>query len=115
MRFFSKTAALSIAGMALIAAALLYAEGAFERRPWGAEHFPNVVLTNQYGKKVRLYDDLIKGKAVAFNTFSPAAAMSARLARQKCSNCKSSWAIGLAGTSFSTPSASTRSTTRPSR
>lgn len=69
MRFFSKTAALSIAGMALVAAALLYVEGAFERQPWGADHFPNVVLTNQYGKKVRLYDDLIKGKAVAFNTF----------------------------------------------
>ncbi|WP_426148984.1 SCO family protein [Polaromonas sp. DSR2-3-2] len=69
MRFFSKAAALSVVGMALIAAALLYAEGAFERRPWGADHFPNVVLTTQHGKKVRLYDDLIKGKAVAFNTF----------------------------------------------
>src|ERR1044072_9966450 len=28
----------------------------------GGNHFPNVELTTQYGKKVRLYDDLIKGK-----------------------------------------------------
>ena len=69
MRFFSKTTALSVAGMALLAAALLYAEGAFERKLWGADHFPNVVLTTQHGKKVRLYDDLIKGKAIAANTF----------------------------------------------
>jgi protein SCO1/2 len=28
------------------------------------QHFPNIVLTNQDNKKVRLYDDLIKGKIV---------------------------------------------------
>lgn len=32
---------------------------------WGAEHFPNVELTTHNGKKVRLYDDLLKGKKVA--------------------------------------------------
>jgi protein SCO1/2 len=32
---------------------------------WGETHFPNVELTTQYGKKVRFYDDLIKGKVVA--------------------------------------------------
>jgi protein SCO1 len=34
---------------------------------WGGNHFPNVELTTQYGKKVRFYDDLIKGKVVAIN------------------------------------------------
>ncbi len=33
----------------------------------GGGHFPNVELTTQYGKKVRFYDDLIKGKVVAIN------------------------------------------------
>ena len=32
---------------------------------WGGSHFPNVQLTTQNGKKVRFYDDLIKGKVVA--------------------------------------------------
>ncbi|HXD31608.1 MAG TPA: SCO family protein [Pyrinomonadaceae bacterium] len=30
-------------------------------------YFPNLVLTNQLGEKVRLYDDLIKDKIVIFN------------------------------------------------
>lgn len=30
-------------------------------------YFPNLVLTNHLGKKVRLYDDLIKDKIVIFN------------------------------------------------
>src|SRR5215213_7486496 len=34
---------------------------------WGNSHFPNVELTTQYGKKVRFYDDLIKGKVVAID------------------------------------------------
>ena len=32
---------------------------------WGAEYFPNVELTTHNGKKVRFYDDLLKGKKVA--------------------------------------------------
>lgn len=32
-------------------------------------YFPNLVLTNQLGKKVLLYDDLIKDKTVIFNMF----------------------------------------------
>jgi protein SCO1/2 len=32
---------------------------------WGGTHFPNVELITQDGKKVRFYDDLIKGKVVA--------------------------------------------------
>lgn len=35
--------------------------------PWGSDYFPNVVLTNQDGKKLRFYDDLIKDKVVAIN------------------------------------------------
>ena len=34
---------------------------------WGADYFPNTVLTTQDGKKVHFYDDLLKGKAVAVN------------------------------------------------
>lgn len=37
------------------------------RRPWGANHFPNVALLTQHGKPVRFYDDLLKGKAVVIN------------------------------------------------
>jgi protein SCO1/2 len=35
--------------------------------PWGGDYFPNVVLTDQNGKKHRFYDDLIKDKVVAIN------------------------------------------------
>lgn len=37
------------------------------RHQWGANYFPNVELITQHGKTVRLYDDLLKGKAVAIN------------------------------------------------
>lgn len=36
-----------------------------ENALWGDAHFPNVELITQDGKKVRFYDDLIKGKVVA--------------------------------------------------
>jgi len=36
-----------------------------EDSQWGGAHFPNVELITQDGKKVRFYDDLIKGKVVA--------------------------------------------------
>lgn len=35
--------------------------------PWGADYFPNVVLTTHEGKNVRFFDDLIKDKIVAIN------------------------------------------------
>ena len=35
--------------------------------PWGAEYFPNVLLTTQDETVVRFYDDLLKGKAVVIN------------------------------------------------
>jgi len=34
---------------------------------WGADYFPNVVLTTQQGTKVRFFDDLIRDKVVAIN------------------------------------------------
>ena len=34
---------------------------------WGANHFPNIELITQDGKKVHFYDDLIKGKIVAID------------------------------------------------
>src|SRR5215217_5217350 len=43
------------------------APSAAESAQWGGSHFPNVELTTQYGKKVRFYDDLIKGKVVAID------------------------------------------------
>ena len=41
------------------------ATAAKEDSQWGETHFPNVELITQHGKKVRFYDDLIKGKVVA--------------------------------------------------
>ena len=41
------------------------AEDARAESQWGGSHFPNVELITQDGKKVRFYDDLIKGKVVA--------------------------------------------------
>jgi protein SCO1/2 len=37
--------------------------------PWGANYFPNVVLTTQDGKRVHFWDDLIKDKKVVINFF----------------------------------------------
>ena len=50
-------------GVALL---LLGAAPAYSKK-WDADYFPNVELTTQDGKKVRFYDDVIKGKAVAIN------------------------------------------------
>ena len=35
--------------------------------PWGANYFPNVILTTHEGKEVRFFDDVIKDKVVAIN------------------------------------------------
>jgi protein SCO1 len=52
--------------LAALAAVIAYAPPALANR-WGADYFPNVVLTTQDGREVRLYDDLLKGKSVAIN------------------------------------------------
>jgi protein SCO1/2 len=49
------------------AAALIESGPALGDNRWGANYFPNVELTTQDGKTVRLYDDLLKGKSVAIN------------------------------------------------
>ena len=38
-----------------------------QQQPWRRGYFPNVTLITQDGKKVRFYDDVIKGKVVAIN------------------------------------------------
>lgn len=40
---------------------------AFDNAHWGANYFPNVELTTQDGRKVRFYDDLIRGKIVVID------------------------------------------------
>jgi len=58
---------LSGAGSALATGAPAAANGADADSPWGQSYFPNVTLVTQDNKKVRFYDDLIKGKVVAIN------------------------------------------------
>src|ERR1043166_9318792 len=63
------------AGFATVAAifltAILYLAGptpaAADNARWGANYFPNVVLTTQDGVKVHFYDDVIKGKSVVID------------------------------------------------
>ena len=52
-------------GMTLKQASKPDAPAARDDSQWGDTHFPNVELITQDGKKVRFYDDLIKGKVVA--------------------------------------------------
>jgi len=35
--------------------------------PWGGDYFPNTLLTDQNGRQVHFFDDLIKGKVVVIN------------------------------------------------
>ena len=55
--------------MKALAAALvlLLGAGAALAGKRGADYFPNVELTTQEGKKVRFYDDVLKGRQVAIN------------------------------------------------
>ena len=56
------------AGVAGVVAGLLMVStsGSAQQR-WHKAYFPNVTLITQDGKKVRFYDDVIKGKVVAIN------------------------------------------------
>ncbi len=63
-----------IKGLATVAALLLafsmlggITSAAPEGSHWGSNYFPNVPLVTQEGKRVRLYDDLIKDKKVLIN------------------------------------------------
>src|SRR5512140_1823044 len=64
------------AGFATIAATFLTAiiylaagsiPAAADNARWGANYFPNVVLTTQDGVKVHFYDDVLKGKSVVID------------------------------------------------
>jgi protein SCO1 len=55
------------AAFAVAATAFTAAQSASAANRWGADYFPNVPLTTQDGREVRLYDDLLKGKSVAIN------------------------------------------------
>jgi cytochrome oxidase Cu insertion factor (SCO1/SenC/PrrC family) len=112
MRFLSKKIGLSLLAMVAIAAALLYWEGTRSSKPWGPGHFPNVVLTTQHGTKVRLYDDLLKGKAVAVNTFFAGCGDVCPLGTAKMLELQKLLGDRVGRTSSSTRSASIRSTTR---
>lgn len=52
--------------LAVMALALPW-QGVIAGTQWGADYFPDIVLTTQDGDKVRFYDDLVKGKNVAVN------------------------------------------------
>jgi len=61
--------ALNTTLIAMFAAALVFValRPAAAKSRWGANYFPNVLLTTQDGKQVKFYDDLIKGKIVAID------------------------------------------------
>lgn len=75
----SRRKLLSLAAISPVASALLTAEGrAATTRPdtnvtarerIRQRYFPNVVLTNQYGKKFRFYEDIVKDRIVTINFF----------------------------------------------
>jgi len=60
----------AIAFILLIAIFLISAgskPAAADNARWGANYFPNVILTTQDGSKVRFYDDVLKGKSVVID------------------------------------------------
>jgi protein SCO1/2 len=63
----SRRRILLVAALFAGAATLCRSPGSRASGRWGADYFPNVALTTQEGKVVHLYDDLLKGKAVAVN------------------------------------------------
>jgi len=57
-----------VAASACLAGALtLVSVTAQAQSRWGANYFPNVVLTTQDGQKVHFYDDVLKGKSVVID------------------------------------------------
>lgn len=64
-KFGLRAAAMILAAALVSAAAPATAAG--DERGWHGNWFPNVVLTTQDGKKVRFYDDVLKGKIVSLN------------------------------------------------
>jgi protein SCO1 len=52
---------------AAILSTIAAATAAADNAKWGAGYFPNVTLTTHEGRRVRFYDDLVKGKIVAID------------------------------------------------
>ncbi len=55
------------AALALLAVSILAPVAATAQSPWGRDYFPNVTLTTQDNKKVKFYDDVLKGKVLVVN------------------------------------------------
>ena len=55
------------AALALLVVSVLAPATAAAQTPWGKDYFPNVTLTTQDNKKVKFYDDVLKGKVLVVN------------------------------------------------
>lgn len=53
--------------ISLLCAIAFAAPDARAEQSWGRDYFPNTVLIDQDGKRLRFYDDVIKGRVVAIN------------------------------------------------
>jgi len=58
------------AALALLAVSVLAPATAAAQSPWGKDYFPNVTLTTQDNKKVKFYDEVLKGKILVVNFIS---------------------------------------------
>jgi cytochrome oxidase Cu insertion factor (SCO1/SenC/PrrC family) len=68
MRFLISILVRALTLIVLLAAiAVVWNDNAQAATPWDGSYFPNVPLVTQDGKRVRFFDDLIKGKVVAIN------------------------------------------------
>ncbi|HEV7551655.1 MAG TPA: SCO family protein [Candidatus Angelobacter sp.] len=70
MRRTGKARFVTVAAIFLIAILYIAAgstPAAADNARWGANYFPNVILTTQDGTKVRFYDDVLKGKSVVID------------------------------------------------
>ena len=61
----------SVAGLLLLLLALAVSlwptSARAQQSHWHGDYFPNVTLTDQSGRRLRFYDDMIRGKVVAIN------------------------------------------------
>lgn len=53
--------------LACALSSLVLADEPSSATPWGADYFPNTVLTDQDGRPLRFFDDLIRDKVVVIN------------------------------------------------
>ena len=60
-------AAIVLLAASPLAMSVLAPISATAQSPWGKDYFPNVSLTTETGKKVKFYDDVLKGKVLVVN------------------------------------------------